>query len=198
MARYLTTEQHLLELAHFMPEAGASIGSFVQTFRLSKLQAYRKVQHLLEMGLLVVTSAQPRRGKPIKLYRCPYHSFFVPSRVISPAEFVADQRHNAQMNAAVDTALGEMRIAGLMMSPQANGTIQVLLVDAAHQPINPFASKEAALFLNVGALTLDFEDAKALQSELQALIERYSSRRGSGHYLYQLFVTPICTHSSNS
>lgn len=200
LGRYLAVERHMLELMHFMdghgadaagtPGPGASVGSFASAFGLTKLQAYRKVQQLLGMGLLVVASEQRRRGKPVKLYRCSQRAFFIPSGIISLTELLEDQRHNAKLNAALNLTLGELKIAGVMVSAEAQGQVQMLLVDGAHQPVNPYASGEAALVLNSGEFMLDFAEAKALQQDLFDLLQRYHARQGSGRYQYQILLTP--------
>lgn len=190
LARYLAAEPHVLELMHFMDGGGASVGSFARAFQRTKLQAYRKVQQLLGLGLLVVAAEQPRRGRPVKLYHCPQRSFFIPRQVIGLTELLEDQRHNAQINAALDLALGELRIAGLLVSAEPGGHVQMLLVDGAHRPVDPYTSGEAALVLNSGELMLDFAEAKALQHELFDVLRRYHARRGSGRYQYQLVLTP--------
>lgn len=190
MARYLAAEQHVLELVHFMSSAGASIGSFADAFHMTKLQAYRKVQRLLETGLLVIAAEQRRHGKPIKLYHCPHQSFFISSRVLGLSEFLEDQRYNAQISSALNLALDQLKIAGVLISVEPAGRVQILLVDMAYRPVDPHASTEAALVLNSGELRLDFEDAKALQHEIFTLLRSYHARHGSGRYQYQIILTP--------
>lgn len=198
LGRYLAIEEHVVELTHFMGSAGASVGSFAEAFQWPKLKAYRKVQSLLNMGLLIVVKEERRAGKPIKLYHCPYQTFFIPSRVVSLTELLDGRRYDARMYTALEQTLDNMGIAGMTISIETGGQVQMLLVDTGQQPVDPSLPDKTALLFSSGEMTLDFASAKAFQKELLEVIQRYHSSGGSGRYQYQIVLTPdLISRESN-
>lgn len=189
VAWFLADEVNFRQLMHFMVPSGATVGSFALAFHLSKLQAFRKVQKLLGLGLIVRLAEQRRRGKPVKLYHCPSRAFLIPNQVVTFHEILEEQ-HEAHLRSALGHALNELRLAGLLLAAGPEGKLQMIFVDEQSRPINPQEASAPALIWNSGELALDFEEAKALQTELTAVIGHYLERRGSGRYRYQLILTP--------
>ena len=71
-----------------------------------------------------------------------------------------------------------MSVGTTITPPDANAT--TLALDAP-----------ATLSLWRDQLTLDFEDAKELQREMFALVQRFQKRRGAQRYLVRMGLAPV-------
>lgn len=190
LASYFSQRMHAEELVHFSVDSGATIQSFAQARGLTMVQAYRKVQVLMKQGFLVVLNEQPRRGRPVRRYRSSYHTFLIPSTLLSVYDILEDRQQDARVRRALEQTTATLGVDGLRVSIEKNGDVHMILVDAHGAPINPFQADQVAMLWNSVSLSLDFEDAKALQQELSDIIDRYVGRSGSGRYLHYVILTP--------
>lgn len=169
------------------------------------------VNKLMEFGLVEVTRAKARAGRPLKLYRATAHTFFVPYH-LTPSETLAQlledltgsserrfHREAARTLQILDPDWG-LNITcpsgegvSYALAPRATGFVPQL-IESVLRPDAP------ALFLSDGTLELDFETAKALQKDLVDLFNRYRQKQdaGSQEYAYRLGLTPLHDDSFES
>lgn len=188
---FLGRERTVREVA---PEVGLSPNSLL----------YR-VRKMCDLGLLEVSRLEPRRGRPVKVYRSTAEGFFIPFSA-------TDAETPADLFAAWEAPWGRLlaesmvrAVLGPVVRPDAPWGLQiyregdhreaytrVIPVPEQDKPLN--LSDPANLVALGGYLTglrLDDEDARAFQRELVALVQRYARLRGRTHYLVRLGVVPL-------
>jgi len=196
-AEALTDQTTLRHLAPFLgrtlsvSEAARETGEKANT-------TLKRVQRFLELGLLEVVGERKRAGRPIKLYRTVADVFFVPfeathaeSLEAALAERDAYWERLLRRN-VVRTRSERLGTWGTRFYRDARGRVQVqtaVTPDANATTLAPDAP--AVLSLWRDQLTLDFEDAKALQREMFALVQRYQQKRGSQRYLVRMGLAPV-------
>lgn len=167
---------------------------------------YFRVRRAERLGLLRVVKLEPRAGRAVKRYTTVADGFFVPHRVAPAGGFEALVlgidlhlervliRSLLNANHAFVTHGGhEARSAnfGLRIFRDDSGELQG---DAAYAPQEPYEFLEPAspaTYSMWPQLNLDFEDAKALQREMDALWKRYAARTGAQRYLLRMGLSPI-------
>lgn len=158
----------------------------------------RRVQRFIGLGLLRIVREVPRAGRAVKLYRTVADVFFVPFEATGAESLEAAL---AERDAYWERLLRRNVVKGRMeaLGPwgtriyrDARGRLQV---QAAVRPdVNAStldASAPAVLSLWRDALMLDFEDAKALQREMFALVQRYQARSGAQRYVVRMGLAPV-------
>ena len=161
------------------------------------------VGRFLQFGLLEVAGVYPRSGRAVTRYRSAAKAFFVPFHA-TPSEtlerLLADlsapgarrfQRGAAHTLQHVSPTWGLYITAATgdrtdyFLTPDEHGRPRPLL-DVLSGPGAP------AIFSAEGLLRLDFETAKALQTELRELERRYrANQQDSGQpYAFRLGLTP--------
>ena len=163
-----------------VPQAAEELGARPGT-------TYYQVQRLAKLGLLALVREEERAGRPSKYYRATADSFHVPFAVTSDST-VEDWLRNQdrawtqafvralagvlseRYGPGIGVTLGRDEDGGVSTFLSPNGTDLLRLRD----PDAPAAGSVDAI------LELDYEDAKALQTELFALFERYAAKGGSG------------------
>ena len=160
---------------------------------------YYRVRRARKLGLLRVASTQPRAGRAIKRYVLCADGFFVPSRVATGSDL---QSLLVGLQKPLEHLLNRNLLASAHSDPQARGFgLRVyrdeagsLVIDAAHGPHEPYeflAAHNPATFTAWNQLKLDFDDAKALQQDLQDLWLKYARKRGGQRYLLRLAMAPL-------
>lgn len=187
-------------LRHLVPFLGRSL-SVSDAARETGEKAnttLKRVQRFVDMGLLEVVDAQPRAGRPMKLYRSTAEVFFVPFEVTHSesletalAERDAYWERLLRRNVVRGRreALGEW---GTRFYRDARGRLQVqtaVTPDANASTLDGDAPATLSLWRD--QLQLDFADAKELQREMFSLVQRYQRRTGAQRYVVRMGLAPI-------
>lgn len=156
-----------------LADAGRALG-----MPLNRLSYH--VAAFLRLGLLVVTRAQRRAGRPIRFYRACADSFLVPA---------------ALMRERAGDALARELRASLARAAAIDGPGDMLfMLDASGRPrmerTGTAVESDASEYWRV--LTLNPREARALARRLADLLREYESRpaRGSAAYLVHVAVAP--------
>jgi hypothetical protein len=150
--------------------AEAAAGSGTDLKRL-----HYRVQKLCRSGLLVVAGERRRAGRPIKLYRARSDIFFVPVEMLPPdfGEELANELRGYLSASARRTT------RGLLVAAAGEGRIRLRIVaDEDSDPDNLELWR---------VLRLERSEAKALQSELARVIDRFhqsASGRGKVYLIH--------------
>jgi hypothetical protein len=196
-ARWLLRASGLRQIEPFLG-VGRSVGEAAAATGEKANTVLRRVARLQRLGLVDVVETVARAGRPIRRYRTTADVFFVPFEATGADSLegaMAERdayrqrllRHNV-VRARVEAMgswgtriyrdeRGRLQVQ-TAVSPDANAT---LLDD--HLP--------AALSAWRDQLTLDFEDAKALQRELFDLVLRYGRRQGAQRYVIHVGLAPV-------
>ncbi len=157
-----------------------------------------RARRYLELGLLEVTGAVRRNGRPMKLYRTVADVFFVPfeatrSDSLEAALAERDSYWEALLRRnVVKSRLESFGNWGTRIYRDERGRLQVqtaVTPDANATTLHPAAPAVFSAWRD--AVMLDFEDAKALQRELFELLTRYQRLNGSQRYVLRLAMAPV-------
>lgn len=161
-----------------------------------------RVRRLVSLGLLKVVREEPRGGRAVKVYRSSADVFFVPYEAttadsLESALAERDAYWQALLRRNVVRARREaVGTWGTRIYRDARGRLQV---QTAVDPFQNFTTLHpggpAVLSAWRDSLFLDFDDAKALQQEMFALLKRYGQKRGSQRYIIHLGLAPLLEHS---
>ncbi len=157
-----------------------------------------RVRKFTELGLLVVTREVPRAGRAVKLYRSRAESFFVPYEV-TPSETLESamqerERYweNLLRKNVVRVRSEDVGSWGTRIYRDARGRLQVQAAVTPEQNYTLLApERPAALSAWRDSVYLDFDDAKALQQEMFALLKKYQQKAGAQRYIFHLGLAPI-------
>ena len=163
-----------------------------------------RVNKLIELGLVEVVREEPRRGKPVKIYRATAESFFVPfesTTSVSLGGMLAGLTREGERLFYREAARALQTFAsswGLHIVLNEQKKLMLVITDSqggyTEASIDIFFGPSApALFLGDGWLTLDFATAKKMQRELFDLFKRYTDAQkpGEQRYAYRLGLTPV-------
>lgn len=196
-ARLLLDARTRAQLAPFLARP-LSVGDAARLAGEKPNTVLRRVQRFLAAGLLEVAETVPRRGRPIRRYRTIADVFFVPFEASAAEDLEAAL---AEREAWVATVLRRavvrarreaIGVWGTRIYRDERGRVQVQMAvrpDADAQPPGP--AGPAVLSAWRDGLELDYPDAKALQRELFALLERYQAKRGAQRYVIHLGLAPV-------
>ncbi|MDT3681511.1 MAG: hypothetical protein ROY82_03385 [Truepera sp.] len=187
-------------LRHLMPFLGRtrSVSEAARETGEKPNTTLKRAQRFVALGLLEVVGTRPRAGRGIKLYRSTADVFFVPFEVthsesleVALAERDAYWERLLRRNVVRGRreALGEW---GTRFYRDARGRLQVqtaVTPDANASTLD--ADAPATLSLWRDQLMLDFADAKELQREMFALVQRYQRRTGAQRYVIRMGLAPI-------
>lgn len=161
-----------------------------------------QIKRLQKFKLLQLVRTRQRRGSSIKVYRASADAFFIPFPM-TPYEHPEDlllreykplhRKLVANFLAAGLEWAGRYSVDdfGLMIKLEQNAfTVKHGPNPSKPFMLNPSALQAPALVNDWQNLTLDFEDAKALQREMTLLLERYLAKNGSGTYLAHVALAP--------
>ena len=160
---------------------------------------YFRVRRAVRLGLLRVVQLEPRAGRALKRYASRADGYFVSYHVAPFVDFETlvlgiDLRlEKLLIRSLLNANHDESRAGdfGLRLFRDHAGEVQI---DAAYGPERPYDFLEPSLPATYSAwpqLNLDFDDAKALQNELDALWKRYAVKTGAQRYLLRLGLSPI-------
>lgn len=185
-------------LQAFFKEA-RSIDEAARETGLKANTLYRWVQKWCALGLLEVAAVRPKRGRPVKLYKTTVERFFIPFAATSAPT------HEALLY-TINRAFQEEFYEGLAQATQdiapewgysigvsSSGTYSRRRYKNPHEPFSPRAPDAPAIINTFhAALYLTFEEAKALQEQLNCLYQAIpkNQKPGTRRYLIQLRLTP--------
>ncbi|GEM46248.1 hypothetical protein [Deinococcus cellulosilyticus] len=184
-----------------------TIKELTQLLGCTTLQAYRAVENMEKLGLIRLVGRIPRRGKPLKVYRSVADHVFVPFKYAPHHSFedlmvsrdntwrdqlfqgLAHQIYQAEREDGRDLGLRFMRHEGVVYVVQALGSGQ----DGSPGLMSRFRGQDApAVRDDWRLLSLTRAQAKALQQDMQELLEKYSHQdRGEGaNYVLRMALAP--------
>lgn len=193
----LTDPTTLRHLAPFLgrtlsvSEAAAESGEKTNT-------TLKRVQRFVALGLLQIVGERKRAGRPIKLYSTVADIFFVPFEATHAESLEAalaerDAYWEAMLRRnVVRTRSERLGVWGTRFYRDGRGRLQVqtaVTPDANATTLDLDAPATLSLWRD--QLTLDFEDAKELQREMFALVQRFQRRSGSQRYLVRMGLAPV-------
>jgi hypothetical protein len=160
-----------------------------------------RVRTLETLGLLRVAHLEARQGRPIKHYEAIADGFFVPFHATTSASFEGfiseslEPLHRAFIQLFAKAGIGLIDNpdeAGFRLYAQDGSIVSDLTptaerFDFLRDVLEPNAP---ALMLSYNQLKLTRDDAKALQREMMALLERYGNRNGPEHFVAHVGLTP--------
>lgn len=156
-----------------------------------------RVRRLTALGLLRDVGVRTRKGRPMRLYQAAAPVFFVPFEVTRyesldaylegvEGEVGAWVRRNVAQ-ALRDTGEGW----GLRVARGEDGQMHSKMSRSPDADETVAGQRPALLSFVYPTLSLDFEDAKALQAELLGVFHRYAGRAGAQTYLCQFVLCPV-------
>lgn len=158
----------------------------------------KRVRRFVDLGLLEVAAEVARPGRAIKLYRAVADVFFVPFEATGAesleAALAERERYSERLlrRNVVQARLDTMGTWGTRIYRDSRGRLQV---QTALTPTSNVTSLDptapAVLSAWRDSLTLDFDDAKALQGEMFALLQRYLEKDGAQRYVVHLAMAPL-------
>lgn len=181
---FLNRERTVLEAAR---ETGVSPNTMLS-----------RVRRFLALGLLRVVRVVPRAGRAVKVYRSSAASFFVPYEVTSSETLEVAMRERERYwedllrQNVVRVRSEDVGSWGTRIYRDPRGRLQVQAAVTPEQNYTLLApERPAALSAWRDAVYLDFDDAKALQAELFALLKKYQRKTGAQRYILHLGLAPI-------
>ena len=159
------------------------------------------------LGLLHVTGTVKRGGRAVKHYATAQDGFFVPFAAVpdSSLETLLHQQEepwqrllaHSLVQVGSDT-FPDLHRWGMAVYQEGD----VLYTDVTPTPedgrtLNEIALEPAspALLMDWYTFSLTFQDAKAFQRELYALIQKYGQKRGPQSYLARITLAPLTSDS---
>jgi Helix-turn-helix domain len=160
-----------------------------------------RVRTLETLGLLRVTHLEARRGRPIKHYEAVADGFFVPFHATTSASFEGFITETLEPAQKIFINLFAKAGIELIDNPNEAGFRLYAQDGAIVSDLTPTAERfdflrdllkpdAPALMLTYIPLKLTRDDAKDLQLEMMALLERYTNRNGPEHFVAHLGLTP--------
>ncbi|HEX8261514.1 MAG TPA: hypothetical protein VF547_01420 [Allosphingosinicella sp.] len=136
------------------------------------------VARLHALGLIETVRAEPRPGRPVKIYRAVARAFFVPARLVG-----------AEAGEKLSTELRE-RLASARARSGGEGTLYFVGDDGRPRMrrLGGADPAEGAEFWSL--LDLGRADAAALAAEMKALLGRYRGRARGRPYLVHAAFAP--------
>ena len=207
-AANLLTDPAQLELLEPFFRGDVVLGELAKELGVKLNTLLYRVNKLVDLGLVEVVREEPRRGKPVKIYRAAAGAFFVPFESTTSVSlggllgsmteegerlFYRELARGLQTFApswGLRVVLNNQKQLAIVMSTSQGGYTEEF-TDAFFGPAAP------ALYLGDGALTLDFATAKRMQRELFELFRRYTNEQKAGgqRYAYRLGLTPVVDDS---
>jgi len=188
------------KLRHIAPFIGTekSISQAAEESGESPNTTLKRVRRYLELGLVTVAREVPRAGRPIKLYRSVAQVYFVPFEATGAESLEAGMaerdgfyerllRRNV-VRARIDT-IGNW---GTRIYRDGRGRLQVQTAVTPDVNVTSL-DKTAPAVLSAwrDGVMLEFEDAKALQAELFATLQRYLRKSGPQRYVVHVAMAPL-------
>ncbi len=196
-ARWLVRPSGLRLLEPFLGEA-RSVSEVARATGDKPNTVLRRVQRLQELGLVEVAATRKRAGRAEKRYRATADVFFVPFEATGAADLEGalaerDAYWERLLRRHVVRARREaMGTWGSRIYRDARGRLQVqTAVSPAANATMLDVDMPAALSAWRDQVWLDHGDAKALQRDLFALLQRYQAKRGAQRYVVHVGLAAV-------
>jgi hypothetical protein len=196
-AALLMSPTSLRQLAPFLGRE-RTVGRAAEELGELPNTVFKRVQRFVRAGLLEVARERPRRGRALKLYRTVAESFFVPFEATAAESLEAalaerdaywERLLRRNVVRARREALGTW---GTRVYRDARGRLQIQTAITPEADATTLdAAAPAVLSSWRDSVMLDFEEAKALQRELYALLLRYEQKLGAQRYIVRLALAPV-------
>lgn len=157
-----------------------------------------RVRRFLKAGLLEVIREEKRKGRAVKVYRSVADIFFIPFEATSleSLEQMLEERdaywEKLLRQGVVNVRRDDIGTWGTRIYRDTRSRLQI---QTAINPTENYtmldSSRPAALSAWRDSVYLDFEDAKALQQEMFALLQRYHKKKGAQRYIVRLGMAPL-------
>ena len=157
-----------------------------------------RVRRFVKLGLLKIVREERRKGRAVKVYRSAADVFFIPFETTSAESLEAMMQErdsyweNLLRHGVVRARAEDVGTWGTRVYRDERGRLQV---QTAVTPEKNYTmldlDRPAVLSAWRDSVYLDFEDAKALQREMFALLQRYHQKRGAQRYVVRLGVAPV-------
>ena len=198
--KLLLDSQRRQALAAFM-HGPCSVKRASEKLGWSLKTTHDRVRTLETLGLLRVTHQEARQGRPIKHYRAIADGFFVPFHATVASSFEGFISETLEPGQQMFIKLFAKAGIELIDNPDEAGFRLYAQDDGINFDLTPTAERfdlfrdllEAnapALLLSYTEMKLTRGDAKRLQHEMLALLERYANRDGPEHFVAHLGLTP--------
>ncbi len=172
-------------------QAAAEIGVRPNTL----LYAVRRMQ---KAGLLQVVQTIQRKGRAVKLYGPTAEVFFLPHSALSrggleEAIALVDLEGERLLRQNIVLARSDHYPTwGFRMFRHSNGQVYLNTAPDARRDLDLLGLESPAAFsVWFSPLNLGFSDAKALQRELFALLQKYQAKQGAQRYILRLGLAPL-------
>lgn len=197
VADLLTNPATLRQLEPFLGRA-TSVSAAARETGQKPNTVLSRVRRLLAAGVLVEHGVKPRRGRPIKLYRCVADTFFIPFEATSAESLetgLAEREaywEKLLRESVVRARRERIGVWGTRIYRDARGRLQIqTALTPDHNYTTLDADGPAVLSAWRDRVYLDFDDAKELQRELFTLLLRYQRKEGAQRYIVRLGMAPV-------
>jgi len=174
-----------------------SVANAARILDLSISALLYRVQRLQEWGILTLVREEKRAGRPIKLYQTTTERFFIPfgvTRSETLEKFLVESKQQLETILTKNIAAVLQRTDldfGMWIFKDEVGVICTQMATASDTILDFSQMQPAILDFYYPHLSLNQEDAKALQEELSGLIQKYAAKDGKQPYLVHIGLTPI-------
>ncbi|WP_159065973.1 hypothetical protein [Deinococcus ficus] len=179
-------------LGAFMDEA-RGIAEAARSLGVSTEWLYPRVRRLERAGLLAAVEVRPRAGRAVRLYRATAGAYFVPFSVVSPAQVGRQSRaqHLELFESALHRTFSrppfDTQGWGFVTERSAGGDVSFRIMRDDGLRWADLGAQAPVMVSGWHLVHLGPQDALALQADLRALHERYSTCCGEP-YLLGIFL----------
>ncbi len=196
------------KLKYFIPfiKKEQTIKSAAKELRLSQSTTLYHVKKFLKLGILKIVRKEKRAGRAIKFYKSSSESYFIHFSLTDAESFesilLAEESNTIKHfnKAWIKASKQSSADWGIYLFKNKAGQIATAYSDKkivfdSENPFKEISNKnQAAIFATWSLLSLDYQKAKELQTELLNLYQtyqEYSNETGEQQYLVHLAMTPI-------
>lgn len=159
---------------------------------------FRKVERFVALGLLTVSREVPRKGRAVRLYRTPARLLYVPAAAVDLAALLRRSEYYWQQQ-LVDGLLSVWRDRsetglGVQVHPNDIGGVRIALATEPGVVYRALGEDEEVMLNSWLRLRLTPEDARALQLEMEALVNRYTKKHvpgSSANFIARFALAPL-------
>ena len=179
-------------------EGEVTISAAAEALRLPLQFLFRKVQRFVTLNLLQVSREESRKGRAIRYYRTPSKLFYVPSSAVGMAALLRRSEGYWQQQ-LVDGLLSVWRGRaehglGVQIHPNDLGGVRIALATEPGVAYRALGEDEDIMLNSWLRLNLTQEDARALQGEMETLVNRYTERHVPGseaNFIARFALAPL-------
>ena len=193
MAKVLSEMEHLRYIVPFLAKE-KTVGEVAAELDAHLSTTYRRVRRYCEVGVLKQVAERPRKGKPLKVYRAVADAFYIPFKLAGMEESSARwlEQWNRDFHQGFQHAFGAQLGDWGRRIYRQDGVFTIDIAKNPSEALDPLEPDMPAFFnRSHDSLYLDFTDAKALQSELDALFAKYAKQTGQQRYIMRLSFVPV-------